>query len=55
MQTAYEKACANGKPKMVALGAIMRKLIVLMRAILISGKPYDRMWKTRPQLVEKEA
>lgn len=37
----------RGKPPMVALGAIMRKFLVLMRAILISGKPYDPMWKSR--------
>ncbi len=55
MQATFEKACAAGKPKMVALGAVMRKLLVLMRAILISGKPYDPQWKKRPQPVEKEA
>lgn len=39
----------QGKSPMSALGAIMRKLLVLMRAILISGKPFDPMWKTHRQ------
>lgn len=50
MQAIYMHACANGKPKMVALGAVMRRLLVLMRAMLISGKPYDRLWKTKAKL-----
>lgn len=54
MQAAYENACANGKPKMVALGIVMRKLIVLMRAILISGKPFDPQWKNRPNETQPE-
>jgi len=37
----YRQLLAQGKPRMVALGAIMRKLLVVMRAILISGKPYQ--------------
>ncbi|MCH7911247.1 MAG: IS110 family transposase [Candidatus Hydrogenedentes bacterium] len=40
---AYRELIDNGKPKKVALIAIMRKLLVLMRAILISGKPYQPM------------
>ena len=36
----YQKLIAQGKLKMVALGAVMRKLLILMRAILISQKPY---------------
>jgi len=31
----------------------MRKILVLMRALLISGKPYVPLWKNRPQLQEK--
>lgn len=31
-----------GKAKMVVVGAVMRKLLVLIYAILKSGKPYDR-------------
>jgi len=39
----YQRLIAQGKTRMVALGAIMRKMIVLMRAILINGKPYNPM------------
>lgn len=48
LQRTYLQLRAQGKPAMAALGAIMRKLLVLMRAILISGKPFDPMWKTKP-------
>lgn len=37
----YQRLLAQGKPPMVAVGAIMRKLLVLMRAILISGKRFQ--------------
>lgn len=43
----YQRLIAEGKKRMVALGAIMRKLLVLMRAILISGKPYNPVGITR--------
>ncbi len=36
----YRRLLAEGKPRMLALGAVMRKLLVLMRAILISGEPF---------------
>jgi len=42
----YQNLLQEGKPKMVALAAVMRKLLVLMRSILISGHPYDPLWKT---------
>lgn len=32
---------AAGKPRKAALGALMRKLLVVMRAVLIQGKPYQ--------------
>lgn len=54
LQEAYQQALAKGKPKKAAIGIVMRKLLVLMRAILISGKPYDRQWKTREKLPEKD-
>ena len=31
----------NGKEPMQILGAIMRKLLLLVRAVVISGKAYD--------------
>ncbi len=43
----YLRHIANGKEPMAALGILMRKLLVLMRAILISGQPYDPLNKTR--------
>ena len=45
----YTRLIQENKSKMSALGVIMRKLLVLMRAILISGKRYDPMWKTSPK------
>lgn len=41
LQNAYHALLQAGKPPMAAIGAIMRKLLVLMRAVIISGKPYD--------------
>lgn len=40
----------NGKSSMAALGAMMRKQLVLMRAILLAGKPYDPLWKTQREM-----
>jgi transposase len=37
----YEKLLAKGKPKKVALVAVMRKLLVLAYGVLKSGKPFD--------------
>lgn len=37
----YHHLVANGKTKMSALGAVMRKILILMRALLISRKKYD--------------
>jgi transposase len=31
----------QNRPKMVCLGAAMRKLLLVARAVLVSGKPYD--------------
>jgi transposase len=45
-QVYYHQLIAKGKKPMEALGALMRKLLVLMRAILISGQPYDPRNKT---------
>lgn len=35
----------HGKTKMQAIGAIMRRILLLMRAILISGIPYDPAYR----------
>lgn len=45
LQRTYRRLIDHGKSPMAALGAVMRKQLVLMRAILISGKPYDPNWK----------
>jgi transposase len=36
----YRRLVAAGKPPKAALGAIMRKLLVVMRAVVIQGTPY---------------
>ena len=46
LQRFYLHLRQQGKGAMAALGAVMRKLLVLMRAILISGQPYDPLLKT---------
>jgi transposase len=47
LRRTYQRLMENGKTAMAALGAIMRKLLTLMRALLISGKPYDPFWKNQ--------
>jgi transposase len=37
----YERLTGNGKSKMAALGAVMRKLLHIVYGILKSGKPFD--------------
>ena len=37
----YQRLVEAGKAKKSAICAVMRKLIILMRALVISGKPYD--------------
>ena len=41
MKTFYQKLLAKGKPKKVALVAVMRKLLILAYGVLKSGKPFD--------------
>jgi transposase len=43
MTEVYERMVAKGKHKRVALGAVMRKLLVLMRALVVR----DQTWKPR--------
>jgi transposase len=49
----YHRLIAAGKPKMAALGAVMRKLLLVMRAIVISGQPYDPHYNGRRNTVDK--
>lgn len=37
----YRRLVASGKERMVALGVVMRKLLLIMRAMLIAGNPYQ--------------
>jgi transposase len=37
----YRQMLARNKPKKVALGALMRKILSIIRAVIITGKPYD--------------
>ena len=52
----YERLVASGKRRMVALGAAMRKRLMIAIGVLRSGKPFDPNWaeqrhKTRTPLV----
>ncbi len=40
-----ERLQQAGKPKMVIIGAAMRKLLCLIYGVLKSGKPFDANWK----------
>ena len=37
----HQRLCEEGKQGKAALGAVMRKQLTVMRAVIISGKPYD--------------
>jgi transposase len=45
----YQRLIEKGKLKMVALVAVMRKMLVMAIAILNSGKPYDENWANKYQ------
>lgn len=38
----YHALVERGKKKMVAIVAVMRKMLLVMRAVVISGKPFDK-------------
>ena len=40
----HYRLCENGKHGKAALVSLMRKQLTVMRAILISGIPYDPEW-----------
>lgn len=50
-RTVRQEYVDNGKRPMQAIGVIMRKLLVLMRAILISRKPYNPNRIRRKEIV----
>jgi transposase len=41
MRTVYEEMCLRGKPKMVAIGALMRKLVHWCYGVLKTGTAYN--------------
>lgn len=51
----YRHLVAQGKSKMAALGAVMRKLLVLMRALIVSNSPYRDDFNTGGKLPHKKA
>jgi transposase len=42
IRTCYERLVAAGKPKKVAIVACMRKLLIIMNAIVKSGRPWEK-------------
>ena len=51
----YRRLCEEGKEGKASLGAVMRKQLTVMRAILISGKPYDPTFRGRGKPVGRPA
>ena len=51
----HYRLCEDGKQGKAALGAVMRKQLTVMRAVIISGKPYDPAFKGRGKLQGKPA
>jgi len=41
LKAVYERLVNNGKPKKVAIVAVMRKLLILSYGVLKSEKPFD--------------
>jgi len=41
LKDVYERLVNNGKPKKVAIVAVMRKLLILSYSVLKSEKPFD--------------
>lgn len=54
MRLVYLRLERNGKQPKVALGAVMRKLLVLMRVLIVSGTKYDPRWKTHQRYQQKK-
>jgi len=45
LSVVHQRLCEEGKEGKAAIGAVMRKQLTVMRAVLISGKPYDPTFK----------
>ena len=50
LSSMHNRLCKEGKQGKAALGAVMRKQLTVMRAVLISGEPYDPAFKGRGKL-----
>ena len=51
----YQRLLSNGKPKMVALIAVMRKLLVLSVGVLNNGVSFDQNWlENRKEIKNQE-
>ena len=50
LSTMHYRLCDGGKEGKAALGAVMRKQLTVMRAVIISGKPYERTFKRNGKL-----
>lgn len=55
LKKTYDHHIASGKKAKSALGIVMRKLLVLMRAVLISNTPYDKDYQAGGKLCGKTA
>lgn len=51
----YRRLVAAGKPRMVAIGALMRKLVMVMRSVLIRNKPFEPGLSSASSLPERPA
>ena len=45
----YERLLARGKPRMCAVGAVMRKLLLLAYGVLKNREKFDVNWSSRPK------
>lgn len=45
----YQRLVAQGKPKMVALAACMRKMLMICFGVLKHQKPFDASWQSQPE------
>lgn len=45
----YERLREAGKPRMVALAACMRKMLMIVYGVLKHQKPFDPAWQSQPQ------
>lgn len=54
MKEFYERLVSKGKPKKVALIAVMRKLLVTAVGVLNNGVPFDENWFEKRKEIKKQ-